>query len=306
MSKAHPDSAPYFYLTKRQRVDRAVNTLTGLLRGVAIDSELNAPEIAEIKNWCNEYSDLVGKAPFSDLIPKLEEFLSDGVITPEEQEDLLWLCQNLTPGNGFYDAITSDIQILQGMLHGILADDEISDLETRSLREWILENEHLKGTYPYDELDSLLMSMLRDGIISDEERAMLKDFFEDFIQYSFSKRVRTESKRSKTGLSKEYSIPGICAACPEIEFRGKTFTFTGSSMKGKREELAKKVVELGGVFSPDVSQKTEYLVIGAAGNPCWAFSCYGRKVEKAVGLRKQGQKIIIVHESDFWDAVEGA
>lgn len=31
----------------------------------------------------------------------------------------------------------------------------------------------------------------------------------------------------------------------------------------------------------------------------WAFSCYGRKVEKAVQLRKDGSQVIIVHENDF-------
>ena len=53
-----------------------------------------------------------------------------------------------------------------------------------------------------------------------------------------------------------------------------------------------------------VAKQTEFLVISAKGNPCWAFSCYGRKVEKAVKLRKKGHAIVIVHESDFWDAVE--
>jgi len=31
---------------------------------------------------------------------------------------------------------------------------------------------------------------------------------------------------------------------------------------------------------------------------------YGRKVEKAIQLRKEGHKIILVHENDFWDAIE--
>ncbi|GMA55471.1 hypothetical protein GCM10025857_68280 [Alicyclobacillus contaminans] len=48
---------------------------------------------------------------------------------------------------------------------------------------------------------------------------------------------------------------------------------------------------------------TDYLVVGDQGNPCWAFSCYGRKVEKAVKLRKQGRRILIIHEVDFWDAL---
>ena len=55
-----------------------------------------------------------------------------------------------------------------------------------------------------------------------------------------------------------------------------------------------------------VSPKTDYLIVGNAGNPCWAFACYGRKIEDAIRLRKDGAKVVIVNETDFWDAVEDA
>lgn len=34
-----------------------------------------------------------------------------------------------------------------------------------------------------------------------------------------------------------------------------------------------------------------------------AFSCYDRKVEKAVKMRKEGHQILIIHEGDFWKIV---
>jgi hypothetical protein len=63
---------------------------------------------------------------------------------------------------------------------------------------------------------------------------------------------------------------------------------------------------LGGTVAPNLTKKVSYLVIGADGNPCWSYSCYGRKVEQAVQLRKEGSKILIVHENDFHDAVQDA
>ena len=60
----------------------------------------------------------------------------------------------------------------------------------------------------------------------------------------------------------------------------------------------------GGRFHKSVVRELDYLVIGADGNPCWAFACYGRKVEAAIEYRKQGCKIVMVHEDDFWEAVE--
>ncbi|WP_026974233.1 BRCT domain-containing protein, partial [Alicyclobacillus contaminans] len=71
----------------------------------------------------------------------------------------------------------------------------------------------------------------------------------------------------------------------------------------KRADIQKVVIEHGGRFSNSVTVDTDYLVVGDQGNPCWAFSCYGRKVEKAVKLRKQGRRILIIHEVDFWDAL---
>jgi len=75
-------------------------------------------------------------------------------------------------------------------------------------------------------------------------------------------------------------------------------------MKAKRAEIVEHVQKLGGTFNPNLTQKTDFLVVGSGGNPCWAFSCYGRKVEKAAESRRDGHPITIVHESDFWDAVE--
>lgn len=63
---------------------------------------------------------------------------------------------------------------------------------------------------------------------------------------------------------------------------------------------------LGGEVVNHVSSHVDYLVIGADGNPCWAYACYGRKVEKAVQLRKKGGRILLVHENDFHDAVADA
>lgn len=303
MSIHHPDHQPYRHFTQRQRVDKAVHTFHGLIRGITIDGELNAEEVAELLNWTREYADLLGRAPFNELKQKLDEILVDGQIDPEEQEDLLWVCKNLSPESEFYDAVTHDIQQLHGVMHGIMADGRVTLDEAKGLQGWIDEHADLKGTYPYDELDSLLTTILKDGQIDDQEQQMLASFFEDFIEYSFAKKVRAEGQRVKAGLPKTFTLPGICSMCPEIAFDGRVFTFTGTSTKATRKQIADQITELGAAFAPNVTAQTHYLVVGAGGNPCWAFSCYGRKVEKAVDSRKSGNPILIVHESDFWDAV---
>lgn len=276
----------------------------GLLSGITIDERLNAEEVAETLNWLSEYGDLLGRAPFSELKEKLDEILADGVIDPDEQEDLLWVCRNLSSESEYYDGITQSIQVLHGLMHGVMADGIITIEEARGLQDWVDENAHLKGIYPYDEIDSLLTHVLADGKIDAVEQETLQAFFEDFIEYSFAKNVKNEVERVRAGLPKKFTLPGICAMCPEITFDNRVFTLTGSSMKAGRKEIVERITARGGRFSPNVTQETEFLVIGAAKNPCWAFSCYGRKVEQAVENRKKGLPIVIVHESDFWDAVE--
>jgi NAD-dependent DNA ligase len=58
-----------------------------------------------------------------------------------------------------------------------------------------------------------------------------------------------------------------------------------------------------GIFKSSVSKNTDYLIVGNAGNRCWAYSCYGRKIEEAMDLRKSGAKVQIVNEVDFWNAI---
>lgn len=114
------------------------------------------------------------------------------------------------------------------------------------------------------------------------------------------------SEKDFSQLRKKYSISGICAICPEIIFDGKLFCFTGESYRAKRAEIMETITSLGGKARSSVSAKTDYLIVGNAGNPCWAYACYGRKIEEAMNLRKGGAGIVIVNETDFWDAVDDA
>lgn len=68
--------------------------------------------------------------------------------------------------------------------------------------------------------------------------------------------------------------------------------------------MEKTISDLGGIPTKTLTKKTDYLIVGDNGNQAWAFACYGRKVEKALGLRKSGHKISLIHEYDFIDAIE--
>lgn len=64
------------------------------------------------------------------------------------------------------------------------------------------------------------------------------------------------------------------------------------------------IEDLGGMFSSSVVKDLHYLVVGNSGNPAWAYSCYGRKIERALKYQQDGCDLLIVHEHDFWARVE--
>jgi len=286
--------------TLKAEVDKAIHTLEGLINGIALDGHINADEIAELENWFNLNHHLLNRQPFIEIVYLLKEALLDGIISDEERADILWMCNQFSTNSIYYNLVTSDIQRLHGIMHGIMADNRIELREVQMLDEWLSEREHLVTTYPYDELCSLVTVVLRDGSISPEEINMLKAFFSNFIDTRMSYNLNTIELQE---IRQSINISGICAMCPQLIIPDNLFCFTGVSSKAKRSDIKAIVEAKGGKFKNTVVKNTTYLIVGNGGNPCWAFSCYGRKVEQAVNLRKAGYGILIVHENDFWDEI---
>lgn len=293
----------YRRFTKPAELHKAINTLRGIVAGLATDTKVDATEIQELTHWCSLHEHLRNRHPFSEILPVIETACSDGILSDDEAQDILWVCSSFADSGVYYDNITSSIQFLSGLVHGIMADGELSDGEVRALRSWTNANDYLAGTYPFDEINSLLSSILDDKKIDLEERESLMAFLSNLIEFKDSFNL---VEKDFVDMRKKYSVPGICASCPEIHIAKHTFCFTGESYRSTRKDICDTIESLGGIFRNNVSSKTNYLVVGNAGNPCWAYACYGRKIEEAVALRKNGEHIIIVNETDFWDAVDDA
>lgn len=281
----------------RSILDKTMNTFEGVLTGISIDNEMGSKEIEALLQWCIDNQMLANKKPYDELFNHVFSAIEDNVLTEDEKEDLIWLCRRLRGDGIYYDCLTHDMQVLHGILYGILADGKITKEELTGLDDWLYENEQLASYYPYDEICTLVNQVLKDGVVSPEEEQLLKAFFSQFT--NSGAKCGYCSEKEKTLLT----TAGICVLDPEITISDHLFCFTGKSEKASRSELAEIIVEHGGKFSDGVTAKTDYLIIGNAGNQCWAFSCYGRKVEKAIDLRKKGNHILIVNELDFWDSL---
>lgn len=291
----------YRMFTGPAELHKAVNTLSGIVAGITTDGKISEDEVNELSNWCILHEHLINRHPFDELIPLIRAAYEDEIITSEESSDIIWLCNNFISDAKYYDLVTSSLQFLSGLLHGIMADGELADNEIKHLQTWLSANTFLEGCYPFDEIESLVSAILLDGIITNEEREMLIAFIGEFIDTSMSYNIDEPFLRS---LQEKYSITGVCSICQELDFESGVFCFTGKSLQASRNEIADIVVSHGGTYNDRVTKKTDYLIVGNAGNPCWAYSCYGRKIEQAVDLRKSGGKIKIINEIDFWDILE--
>jgi len=287
----------YRSFMKKAERDKAFQTLRGLMDGITIDDTISEDEILELRNWVGVNEPLAQHAPFDELIEKISAVLEDNKLTNEELDDILWLIDKCATGGEYYDLTTLYIQRLEGLCHGIIADNDISESEILALNDWISEHDFLlTGTYPFEEIKTLILGVISDGLISEDERLLLKAYFAEFVDCEVSANL---NERELEFLREQYTVDGICSTNPEITFPGRLFCFTGKSSRMSRAQIAKVICDHGGEFNSSVQKKTNYLIVGDDGNPCWAYSCYGRKVEKANALRKEGIDIVIIHENDL-------
>ena len=121
----------YRRFMKKEELHKALNSLVGILAGVAADGVVSEAESQEVQNWYCLHEYLIKTHPFSEILPALKMAFSDDVLDIEEVKGALWLCQRFLDAKHeklYFDYVTSQIQQLEGMLHGIIADGVISEI----------------------------------------------------------------------------------------------------------------------------------------------------------------------------------
>jgi NAD-dependent DNA ligase len=286
-------SSDYFRYTIKARLDKAINTLLGILEGITADQTVSAQEWTLLSKWVEENKGFAYHHPYNELVPRLIAAMADGLLSDEEHKNMIWLCEQLRSLK-YYKLVTSDAQRLQAILSAIASDGVVSEAEVKQLSTWLAEHEHLHKCWPYEEVDSLIISMMQDHWIDPKEQKMLLDFFSGFIASDLD---------FETSHMTNNSLPDICAVTPEIIFEDHRLCFTGDSIRATRAEMKRMALNKGAKVVGDVSPRVDYIIAGSKGNPCWAYACYGRKIEKAMQLRQRGSQILIVHEVDFFNAL---
>jgi hypothetical protein len=289
------DNKSYQQFSNPSIIEKDLQTLVGIIQGIKSDSVINEKEYSEVIAWVNSHKGYEDKQPYKEVISIIRQALADNVLTSDESENIIWFCNQYINKTDYFDVITSSIQKLTGIVKGIIIDNEINIKELSYLDEWLEEHDFLKNTYPYDELYNLTTSIIQDKIITEDEHKSLLSFCQALVGDTTQNSNSSLISSLKTGF---YQLD------PTINIKENHFCITGVSKKFKRREIAEKIELFGGFVVDNVSAKLNYLVVCDEKNSCWAFTCYGRKIEEAIKHRKQGTKLVIVHEFDLYDTLE--
>lgn len=272
---------------------RLLNELGGLLRGIAADGEIVPIETERVRSWLDAADSFRLIRPFSEIAPKLDAALTDGALSLDECEDILFVVDKLTTVNPHFGAIRSGLQELLGVLAGIGADGIVKPSEVERLRAWLNAWVHLRGLWPFDECESVVASILAGGSATE-------------IPYLLALGEQFPIGDGPIGDAPPMLVGGVCAVNPTIVFEDRVFVFTGESSRAKRKEMEALAQARAATTTSNPTKKTHYLIVCDCGSPHWAFSCFGRKIERAYELRREGHPIIIVHEHDFWSVIDVA
>jgi NAD-dependent DNA ligase len=235
--------------------------------------------------------------PFREVLPELDKAVQAENSSPELVRSLKDISRRLRIEKPYYDDITADLQTLHAMLAAIASDGTISEPELRGLSDWLKAHRKARTFWPYEEVEALCQALLQAQPPTPADHDIALTFFRSFGNASGHSALDIPLNEVET------PVLGMCAVCPEVVVANHLFCFTGESSVCPRKLLADLIQREGGRSTDNISMDVDYLVIGAEGNSAWAYACYGRKVERAVELRKKGHPVILVHETDFWASV---
>lgn len=188
--------------------------------------------------------------------------------------------------------VDRQIDELIGVCKGVLADGMLFKEEADFLLCWLEMNRQVADKWPANILYGRLLSAVEDGIIDPDEE---KDLIETLMDITGG--VVDPSTHQLQSSQLPLDDPP-----PPVMFSGKLFCATGRFVSGTRGSIVALINQSGGSYKNTVVKKTDYLVIGELSSRDWIHSSFGRKIEKALDMRKAGGKVKILSERHMLDS----
>ncbi len=267
--------------------EKSLYGLKGILAGVVADEKLNERELLFLDAWLQSQDALKDHEDVLDILTQVGEVLQDGVITAEELVHMQQKIEAIVEA-GKDDPVEGigRADELVGFLTGVASDGVLNDQEVEALSDWLHRNESIRDKWPASAILYRLNVVLEDGVITEEERQDLM-----------------KTVRQITGTNPEPSDAAFEASTEvwedqvdDLKVTGSTFCLSGEFVSGDRNTVDTNLRLMGAETSPNVSKDVDYLVIGTLASRDWLYTSHGRKIEKALLLKRKGVNITVITE----------
>lgn len=182
--------------------------------------------------------------------------------------------------------LTKASEMLLGLVTGIIADQQLHDMEIKLLSTWLSSTADIHTVWPGSVLAQKVNEILADGIITDAEREHLMGVLQQFAITDFA----------STGSASPEVLQLPINDAAHVDLTHATVCLTGEFIYGTRDVCQRRTAEAGAELLDTVTRKVRYLVVGTNVSTHWANTSYGRKIQKAVDLQAAGLPVAIISE----------
>ncbi len=190
-------------------------------------------------------------------------------------------------------SLTKASQVLTGIVTGIVADGQLHDMEIQMLSGWLTAHEEVTQSWPGNAISRLVQQVMKDGVITEEERTHLVAELQAMIGNDFA----------ETGSVSDEIIRLPFDDTIQRLISGSRVCLTGTFVYGTRTACERLAIQVGLEPSNSVSKKVHALIVGTHVSPDWVNTSYGTKIIRAMELREEGHPILIVRERDWLDSL---
>lgn len=180
-----------------------------------------------------------------------------------------------------------------GLCKGVIADNKVNQQEAKFLLNWLQANSHVASQWPCSILAARIQEYLADGYLDQEESEDLLDLLGQITGC-----VDQECATANMSTQLPFDQP-----LPEITFEGSVFCLTGRFAFGTRKDCEREIIALGGMTTQHPVQDMDFMIVGCIGSRDWIHSTHGRKIEKALDLKKKGFGVSIVPEEHWSECI---
>jgi NAD-dependent DNA ligase len=182
-----------------------------------------------------------------------------------------------------------DLSEMLGLAKGLLADGIVTDDEAALLANWAAKHPDATEQWPVSILKARLDRVFEDGKVDEDERRDLSELLASIVGGTAGIMVGEDAA----------TVLPLDDPTPDLTWTGSVFVFTGKFAFGPRADCERQVIKLGAACERTITHRTRYLVIGTFGSRDWVHTSFGRKIEKAVQYRDDGHSLAIIAE-DHW------